>query len=83
MVLLIFLFTRVATITHNLCLDDLQATGDDPYNMGIYSCHRPNVTKSQFFTLTNEGLLRSEEACATVQKRLNLLPFFVPDLVAL
>ncbi|KAJ6640594.1 Polypeptide N-acetylgalactosaminyltransferase 1 [Pseudolycoriella hygida] len=58
---------KVAAANINLCLDDLQSTSDDPYNMGVYVCHRPNVTKSQFFSLTNEGVLRSEEACATVQ----------------
>lgn len=65
----ILFFDRVAATNINLCLDDLQSSSDDPYNLGVYVCHRPNVTKSQFFTLTNEGLFRSEEACATVQKR--------------
>ncbi|KAG4066270.1 hypothetical protein HA402_000494 [Bradysia odoriphaga] len=60
-------YGRVAAVTTNLCLDDLQSTGDNPYNIGVYGCHRPNVSKSQFFSLTNEGLLRSEDACASVQ----------------
>lgn len=65
----VFLFNRVAAVNFNLCLDDLQSGSDDPYNLGVYVCHRPNVTKSQFFSLTDEGVLRSEEACATVQNR--------------
>lgn len=64
-----FICTRIAASAVNLCLDDLQSAGDDPYNLGVYVCHRPNVTKSQFFSLTDEGLLRSEESCATVQNR--------------
>lgn len=60
---------RVAATNVNLCLDDLQSSSDDPYNLGVYVCHRPNVTKSQFFSLTNEGLFRTEDSCATVQKR--------------
>lgn len=54
----------------NLCLDDLQADNEKPYNLGVYSCHRGNVTRSQFFSLTNTGVLRNELSCATIQQRL-------------
>lgn len=64
-----FHFRRVAAVKSNLCLDDLQSSGDDPYNMGVYVCHRPNITKSQFLSLTNDNLLRTEDSCASVQQR--------------
>lgn len=70
-------YGRVSAVTNNLCLDDLQSTSDDPYNIGVYVCHRPNVTKSQFFSLTDDGLLRSEEACASVQKSASIKNYVV------
>lgn len=62
-------FHRFPAKNQNLCLDDLQQDNEKPYNLGIYSCHRPNVTRSQFFTLTDSGVLRNELSCASVQQR--------------
>lgn len=56
-------------MSQNLCLDDLQQNNEEPYNLGVYSCHKPDVTRSQFFSLTNEGVLRNEQSCATIQRR--------------
>lgn len=55
-------YGRVQNKAKNLCLDDLQQVRDDPIKVGIYWCHE-NVQSSQFFSLTNEGLLRVEEGC--------------------
>lgn len=74
---------RFAAREQNLCLDDLQQDNEKPYNLGLYTCHRPNVTRSQFFTLTNTGVLRNELSCASVQQRYDL-PFnhsFQNDLI--
>lgn len=60
---------RVAAIHQNLCLDDLQQDNEKPYNVGVYTCHRPNVTRSQFFSFTKAGVLRNELSCASVQQR--------------
>lgn len=61
--------SRVAAIHQNLCLDDLQQDNEKPYNVGVYTCHRPNVTRSQFFSFTKAGVLRNELTCASVQQR--------------
>lgn len=61
-------FFRLAAKNDNLCLDDLQQS-EEPFNLGVYSCHKSTVTRSQMFSLTNEGVLRNEVACASVQKR--------------
>lgn len=58
----------MAALSANLCLDDLQQNNDEPYNLGVYSCHRPEVTRSQFFSFTNDGVLRNEQTCAFIQK---------------
>lgn len=55
-------------MSQNLCLDDLQQEYEVPFKLGVYSCHRPNVTKSQFLSLTNSGILRTELSCASAQK---------------
>lgn len=60
---------RFAAKDQNLCLDDLQQDNEKPYNLGLYTCHRPNVTRSQFFTLTDSGVVRNELSCASVQQR--------------
>lgn len=60
---------RFAAKDQNLCLDDLQQDNEKPYNLGLYTCHRPNVTRSQFFTLTDSGVIRNELSCASVQQR--------------
>lgn len=41
--------------------------------LGVYGCHRPTVTKSQFFSFLKSGVLRTENSCASVQKRENSL----------
>lgn len=58
----------MASLTDNLCLDDLQQS-TEPFNLGVYSCHKAAVTRSQLFSFTNAGILRNELMCATVQKR--------------
>lgn len=50
----------------NICLDDLSQGPDDSYNLGVYNCYRPEITNSQLFSLTNEGVFRTERSCATV-----------------
>lgn len=59
---------RVGSLSSNLCLDDLQQDADHPFTLGVYSCHRPTVTKSQFFSLTKSGVLRTEVSCAAIKK---------------
>lgn len=65
-------FFRFSAKDRSLCLDDLQQDNEKPYNLGVYSC-QPNVTRSQFFTLTQSGVLRNELSCATIQQRFVLL----------
>lgn len=60
----------------DLCADDLQADNEKPFNLGVYTCHRPNITRSQFFSLTNTGVLRSELSCASIQRRFEFRFFF-------
>lgn len=60
-------YGRVNSKSQNLCFDDLQQNVDEPYNLGVYPCHKPHIMKSQFFSLTDAGLLRNEETCATIQ----------------
>lgn len=55
-------YGRVENKAKRLCLDDLQQNRDNPFNVGVYWCH-DHVVVSQFFSLTNEGLLRIEEGC--------------------
>lgn len=61
-------YGRVSSRSDNLCFDDLQQPEDNPYNVGIYVCHKPLISKSQFFSFTNDGVIRNENSCATVQK---------------
>lgn len=61
----------------DLCADDLQADNEKPFNLGVYTCHRPNITRSQFFSLTNTGVLRSELSCASIQRRFEFRFFFL------
>lgn len=68
-------YGRVSAISQNLCLDDLQQNNDEPYNLGVYTCHKPAVARSQFFSLTNEGILRNEQSCASVQKSSSTLKY--------
>lgn len=62
-------YGRFSSLFQNLCLDDLRQSQQPPFQLGVYGCIRTEVTKTQFFSLTNEGLLRNEQACAVVQKR--------------
>lgn len=57
---------RIKAMNRNLCLDDLQQNNEKPYNLGVFGCGTP-LTKSQFFSFTNDGVLRNELSCATVQ----------------
>jgi len=58
-------YGRVASKS-GLCLDDLSQSADEPFNLGVYQCYRPDVTSSQFFSLTKEGVFRTERSCATI-----------------
>lgn len=60
---------RFSAVNADLCLDDLQQDNESPFNLGIYTCHHPDVTRSQFFSLTNSGVLRNELSCASIQQR--------------
>lgn len=60
---------RFSAVNADLCLDDLQQDNESPFNLGIYTCHHPDVTRSQFFSLTNSGVLRNEISCASIQQR--------------
>ena len=62
-------FGRASALTQDLCFDDLQQDNESPYNLGVYACHRPDVTRSQFYSLTNAGVLRNELSCASIQQR--------------
>lgn len=55
-------YGRVQNQAKHLCLDDLQQNRDEPFKVGVYWCH-DHVQSSQFFSLTDEGLLRVEEGC--------------------
>lgn len=57
---------RVRSLNTNLCLDDLQQNNEKPYNLGVYACSK-EISKTQFFSLTNNKVLRNELSCATVQ----------------
>lgn len=59
-------YGRVSSIDENLCFDDLQQNIDEPYNLGIYTCYKPEIAPSQFFALTHNNVLRSERSCATI-----------------
>uniref|UniRef100_A0A182IU08 Polypeptide N-acetylgalactosaminyltransferase n=1 Tax=Anopheles atroparvus TaxID=41427 RepID=A0A182IU08_ANOAO len=60
-------FGRLASQADNLCLDTLQQNADKPWNLGIYTCFKPEVSASQLFSLTQRSVLRNERSCATVQ----------------
>ncbi|EAA04096.4 AGAP006925-PA [Anopheles gambiae str. PEST] len=60
-------FGRLASQADNLCLDTLQQNADKPWNLGIYTCFKPEVSASQLFSLTKRNVLRNERSCATVQ----------------
>lgn len=61
-------YGRVENAETGLCIDDLQQNRDQQIKLGVYFCHKEITTRSQFFSLTNEGLLRVEEGCATVEE---------------
>ncbi|XP_055379895.1 polypeptide N-acetylgalactosaminyltransferase 1 [Condylostylus longicornis] len=63
-------YGRIYVPHQGLCLDDLQANNEEPYNLGVYVCHKDDITKSQFFSFTLNGVLRNELSCATVQRNL-------------
>lgn len=60
-------YGRVSSLAENLCLDTLQQNADKPWNLGIYTCFRTEVSASQLMSLTKRGVLRTERSCATVQ----------------
>uniref|UniRef100_A0A4Y0BMC4 Polypeptide N-acetylgalactosaminyltransferase n=2 Tax=Anopheles funestus TaxID=62324 RepID=A0A4Y0BMC4_ANOFN len=60
-------FGRLASQADNLCLDTLQQNAEKPWNLGIYTCFKPEVSASQLFSLTKRSVLRNERSCATVQ----------------
>uniref|UniRef100_A0A182QIX5 Polypeptide N-acetylgalactosaminyltransferase n=1 Tax=Anopheles farauti TaxID=69004 RepID=A0A182QIX5_9DIPT len=60
-------FGRLTSQADNLCLDTLQQNAEKPWNLGIYTCFKPEVSASQLFSLTKRGVLRNERSCATVQ----------------
>ncbi|XP_050094310.1 polypeptide N-acetylgalactosaminyltransferase 1 [Anopheles aquasalis] len=60
-------FGRLASQADNLCLDTLQQNAEKPWNLGIYTCFKPEVSASQLFSLTKRAVLRNERSCATVQ----------------
>uniref|UniRef100_A0A1A9WWG0 Polypeptide N-acetylgalactosaminyltransferase n=1 Tax=Glossina brevipalpis TaxID=37001 RepID=A0A1A9WWG0_9MUSC len=59
-------FGRVKSLHADLCLDDLQQDNEQPYNLGLFMCMN-EVTKTQFFSLTNNNVLRNDLSCATVK----------------
>lgn len=69
-------YGRFVSLASDLCFDDLQQNNEEPYNLGLYTCQKSDVTKSQFFSLTRDGVLRNELSCATVQ-RSSSTPFLV------
>uniref|UniRef100_A0A1L8E225 Polypeptide N-acetylgalactosaminyltransferase n=1 Tax=Nyssomyia neivai TaxID=330878 RepID=A0A1L8E225_9DIPT len=70
-------YGRIKSLTSNTCLDDLQQDRESPFNLGIYGCHGPLTSHSQFFSLTRDGVLRVEEACASVQESKSTRMFVV------
>ncbi|XP_049297272.1 polypeptide N-acetylgalactosaminyltransferase 1 [Anopheles funestus] len=60
-------FGRLTSLADNLCLDTLQQNAEKPWNLGIYTCFKPEVSASQLFSLTKRSVLRNERSCATVQ----------------
>ncbi|XP_031621916.1 polypeptide N-acetylgalactosaminyltransferase 1-like, partial [Contarinia nasturtii] len=61
-------YGRFSAKNQNLCLDDLQQDNEKPYNLGVYFCSTQNITRSQFFSITREGVLRNELSCASIQQ---------------
>ncbi|XP_033224682.1 polypeptide N-acetylgalactosaminyltransferase 1-like isoform X2 [Belonocnema kinseyi] len=64
-------YGRVRVVGRNLCLDNLQRDDDDKpyYNLGMYGCHA-KMYPSQLFSLSNEGELRQDETCVSVDESL-------------
>lgn len=50
-----------------MCLDDLQQNNEKPYMLGIFGCSNV-IAKTQFFSFTNNNILRNELSCATVRQ---------------
>lgn len=61
-------YGRIENKAKHLCLDDLQQSRENTLKMGVYWCH-DSVTHSQFFSLTNDGLLRVEEGCLSADEK--------------
>lgn len=59
---------RIATSSGNMCFDHLQRNLFRSYNVGLYTCIESELSQSQWFALTNEGLLYLENHIATVGK---------------
>lgn len=63
-------FGRIASLqTDSVCFDDLQQNIDEAFNLGVYSCYKPDIAPSQFFALTYNNVLRTERSCATIDDR--------------
>lgn len=58
-------YGRMRAVESNLCLDNLQNNMDNPYTLGVYSCHS-KLYPSQYFSLSDLGELRQEVQCAEV-----------------
>ncbi|KAI6220091.1 Ricin B-type lectin domain-containing protein [Aphelenchoides fujianensis] len=48
-----------------LCIDTLQRDEKETINLGVFSC-QPGGSSAQFLSLANDGRLRREVTCATV-----------------
>lgn len=54
--------------TTNFCLDTLSGKEQGQIPLGVFYC-QGGKSANQVFTLTNEGVLRREEACASVYNK--------------
>lgn len=63
-------FGRISSLKNdNFCFDDLQQNIDEAFNLGVYTCYKPDIAPSQFFSLTYNNILRTERSCATIDDR--------------
>jgi polypeptide N-acetylgalactosaminyltransferase len=64
-------YGRVESKHKGMCLDDMQQKQSYAYNLGAYQCHKQNnvVAGSQMLSLTNNGVLRTEISCATIDTK--------------
>lgn len=60
-------YGQVSAEGTSFCLDSLLGKAVEPYyEIGIKLCHYPGVFETQLFALTNDGILRMDDACAVV-----------------